>query len=206
MNIAMIGKDVMRNQSNVAKDVGRGVIGGLPFQRSEIGTEDAFSSLNMLLVDWTIANVVDGDVHEFTSARMHDDILYACQDSIFVLSVGELFGIVSHCGNSGDVGSPYNDVMSPYVAECLSKYGLAYLHVCVMAWAWDSIKNKQSSYHHGDEGCIKKVPSHWQYWLDERDIAEGMIRSGNVRFGLALVVCTFQIRILWNASRIITGR
>jgi N-ethylmaleimide reductase len=32
--------------------------------------------------------------------------------------------------NFGDMGSPDNDVMFPYVAERLSKYGLAYLHVC----------------------------------------------------------------------------
>lgn len=32
-------------------------------------------------------------------------------------------------GNYGDMGSPDNDVMFPYVAGRLSKYGLAYLHV-----------------------------------------------------------------------------
>jgi hypothetical protein len=92
----------MRNWSNVADNVERGVICGLPFQRSEIGTKNAFSSLNMMLVDGTIVDVVDGDVHEFTSARTHDDILYtSCQDSIFVLSVGKLFGIARHSGNHG---------------------------------------------------------------------------------------------------------
>ena len=95
----MIGKDVMRNRSNVAHNVRRGMICGLPFQGAQIGTKDTFSSLNVLLVDWTVANMINGSVHEFTSARTHDNVLYSsCQDGIFVLSVSELFGIVGHSG------------------------------------------------------------------------------------------------------------
>ena len=56
----------------------------------------------MLLVDGAVANVVDGDIHEFTSARAHDDVLYtSCQNCIFVLSLCELFGIASHSRENG---------------------------------------------------------------------------------------------------------
>jgi hypothetical protein len=102
MNIAMVGKDVMRNWSNVADNVGRGMICGLPFQGSKTRTEDTFSSLNVLLVDWTIVNVIDGEVHEFPTAGMHDDVLHtSCKDSIFVLSFCELFGISCHSQDHG---------------------------------------------------------------------------------------------------------
>jgi hypothetical protein len=87
MNIVMVGKGVMRNQSNVADNVGRGMICGLPFQGSKTRTEDTFSSFNVLLVDWTIANMIDGVVHEFPATGMHDDVLHTlCKDGIFVLS------------------------------------------------------------------------------------------------------------------------
>ena len=56
----------------------------------------------MLLVNGTVANVVDGDVHEFSNTRTHDDILYSSRKGgSCVLSFGELFGISCHSGNLG---------------------------------------------------------------------------------------------------------
>jgi hypothetical protein len=97
MNVTMGGKDVMRDQSNVTGDVRWCMICCLAFQGTKIGTEDGFGCLDMLLVDGAVVNVVDGDIHEFTGARVHDDVLYmSCKNGIFVLSLCELFGIASH--------------------------------------------------------------------------------------------------------------
>jgi hypothetical protein len=67
------------------------------FQGAKIGTEDTFSSLNMLLVDGTVTNMIDGEVHELATAGTHDDILHmSSKDGVFVLSLCELFGIPCH--------------------------------------------------------------------------------------------------------------
>ena len=56
----------------------------------------------MLLVDGTVANVVNGEVHEFSAARTHDYVLHTSRkNGFFVLSVGELLGISCHSGNHG---------------------------------------------------------------------------------------------------------
>ena len=56
----------------------------------------------MLLVDGADANVVNGDVHEFSAARAHDYVSHtSCNNCIFVLSVGELLDISCHSGNRG---------------------------------------------------------------------------------------------------------
>jgi hypothetical protein len=86
----------------ISDNVRRHVISCLSFEGTEIGTKDAFGCLNMLLVDGAVANVIDGDVHEFATPRMHDDVLHtSCKVGILVLSFCELFGIVSHSGNHG---------------------------------------------------------------------------------------------------------
>lgn len=80
-------------------------------------------------------------------------------------------------GNYGGMGSPDNDVMFPYVAERLSKYGLAYLHVmdglgfgfheqCKVVTAMQMKAAFQGPVI-GNIGLTK-------------DVAEGMIRSGAV--------------------------
>ena len=56
----------------------------------------------MLLVNWAITNVVDGDVHEFSASRSHDDVLHTLRKNcIFVLSFSELLGISCHSGDHG---------------------------------------------------------------------------------------------------------
>jgi prepilin-type processing-associated H-X9-DG protein len=98
MNVAVGGKDVMRNWSNVADNMRRCMICGLAFEGTKIGTKDSFGHLNMLFVDGAVANVIDGDVHEFLTPRSHDDVLYvSCENSIFILSFGECLGVASHC-------------------------------------------------------------------------------------------------------------
>jgi hypothetical protein len=102
MDVAMGSKDFMRNWSDVADDVRRHMICCLSFEGAEIGTKDAFGRLNMLLVDGAVVNVMDGDVHEFSTARTDDDVLdMLFKNGIFVFSFGKLFGIASHSGNHG---------------------------------------------------------------------------------------------------------
>jgi N-ethylmaleimide reductase len=80
--------------------------------------------------------------------------------------------------NYGDMGSPDNDVMFPYVAERLSKYGLAYLHV---------MDGLSFGFH---EKCSPVTALQMKTAFNNgtvisnigltRDTAEGMIRSGAV--------------------------
>ena len=76
----------------------------------------------MLLVDGAVANVTDGDIHEFLTPRSHDDVLYAsCENSMFVI-VSVVVGVfivqskitVSSSGTSGVTAS-----MDEYVNETL---------------------------------------------------------------------------------------
>ena len=97
MNVAMSGKNVMWDQSDVTNNMRRGMICCLAFEQTEVWTKDGFGRLNMLFVDGAVVNVVDGDVHEFSATRTHDDVLHMSRkNGIFVLSFSELLGISCH--------------------------------------------------------------------------------------------------------------
>ena len=100
--MTMGGKDGIGDRSDVSMDMVRCVICCLSFEGTKIGTKDIVGRLDMLLVDGTIAYVVDGHIHEFTTPRSHDDVLYTpCQDSMFVLSFSEVLSAASYGGNHG---------------------------------------------------------------------------------------------------------
>ena len=61
-------------------------------------------------------------------ARLSEEVIQAIIDS-GAFPANRIGYRVSPNGSFGDIGSDDNDVMFPYLAERLSKYGLAYLHV-----------------------------------------------------------------------------
>ena len=61
-------------------------------------------------------------------ARLSEEVIQAIIDS-GAFPANRIGYRVSPNGNFGDMGSDDNDIMFPYLAERLSKYGLAYLHV-----------------------------------------------------------------------------
>ena len=96
----MSGKDVWRDWGDVTSNMSRGMKGGFAFERTKVGTKNSISRLDMLLVDGAVTHRINGDVHEFATARAHDDVLNSTgENSGFVLALSVALGIIGDGGN-----------------------------------------------------------------------------------------------------------
>ena len=107
-------------------------------------------------------------------ARLSEEVIQAIIDS-GAFPADRIGYRVSPNGNYGDMGSDDNHIMFPFLAERLSKYGLAYLHVmdglgfgyhekCPVVTVYD-LKTKFQGLVIGNIGLTK-------------ELGEGMLRSG----------------------------
>ena len=102
MDIAVGRKDVMGYRCDVALHMCRCLICSFSFEGTKIGTKDSISHLDMMFVDGAVAHVSNGDIHEFATARTHNNVLHTSREnSMFVLSLSKFLCVASHGRNHG---------------------------------------------------------------------------------------------------------